>query len=219
MLKCYKNLYIFTGPMFSGKTTSLINCYKNSKFRTQEKISFKYAEDKRYETIDKTNFREQNNNVEEITRLNKKQNNIEGNIITHNKNRINALYIQSCKDINKYISDNIKEIYIDEGQFFKDIFKWYNIVNNSINNIENIYISGLNLDYKGNTFNEEFNKLLQLKSPNINIHYLTGKCYKCNKESEYSILINKNLNTNDKNNIIIGGNETFQPCCKEHVNF
>ena len=121
--------------------------------------------------------------------------------------------------INKFISNKIKEIYIDEGQFFDDIYKWYSIINNSLNNIENIYISGLNYDYKGQIFNIEFDKLLNIKDKNINVYYHTSKCYCCQEKAEYTILLDK-TNLNKMNgNVLIADNSVYQPCCKNHINF
>lgn len=208
MINVYKRLVIFTGPMFSGKTTSLINSYKFSKVSSEEKIAFKYLKDKRY--IDN----------KDIVNINTDSNDdLVGNILTHNKNNISAHYIEKCKDINEYITDNIKEIYIDEGQFFNDIYKWYTIICNSLNNIESIYISGLNYDYKGNIFNSEFNRLIEIKNPYVEIHKLQSKCYKCNCNADYSILLNEEQRNLMDNNILIGDDSVYQPACKQHINF
>ena len=232
MINVYKRLVIFTGPMFSGKTTSLLNSYNFSKVSNNEKIAFKFSKDKRY--TDNKNNVNQNKNLDNKNLDNKNlgnknldnknininsNNDLKGNILTHTKNNIPAYYIDKCKDINEYITDDIKEIYIDEGQFFTDIYKWYTILCNSINSIESIYISGLNYDYKGNIFNEEFNKLIEIKHPYIEIHKLQSKCYKCNCNADFSILLNKEQRTLMDNNILIGDDSIYQPACKEHINF
>lgn len=214
MIKYYKNLFVFTGPMFSGKTTSLINRYNMSKYKDDEKLCFKFSKDKRYDNISIKN--KINNNINCV----KNSNNLnDGKIISHTKKNIPSIYIENCMGINKFISDNIKEIYIDEGQFFNDIYKWYSIIDNSINSIENIYISGLNYDYKGQIFNDEFNKLLNIKQTNVNIYYHTSKCYICNEKAEYTILLDKSNLNKMNGNVLIADNSVYQPCCKNHINF
>lgn len=222
MINVYKRLVIFTGPMFSGKTTSLLNSYNFSKVSNNEKIAFKFSKDKRY--TDNNNIINKNKNLDNKNLDNKNINidsidNLKGNILTHTKNNIPAYYIDNCKDINKFITDDIKEIYIDEGQFFTDIYKWYTILCNSINGIESIYISGLNYDYNGNIFNEEFNKLLEIKNPYVEIHKLQSKCYVCACNADFSILLNNDQKTLMDNNILIGDDSIYQPACKEHINF
>ena len=222
MINVYKRLVIYTGPMFSGKTTSLLNSYNFSKVSNNKKIAFKFSKDKRY--TDNKNIVDQNKNLDNKNLDNKNINidsidNLKGNILTHTKNNIPAYYIDKCKDINKFITDDIKEIYIDEGQFFTDIYKWYTVLCNSINGIESIYISGLNYDYKGNIFNEEFNKLLEIKNPYVEIHKLHSKCYLCACNADFSILLNKEQRKLMDNNILIGDDSIYQPACKEHINF
>lgn len=225
MIKYYKNLFMYTGPMFSGKTTSLINSYNISKYNTDEKLCFKFSKDRRYDNIIiknkiNTNINSNSNNSNDIGNDDLKNINLNnGNIISHTKKNIPSIYIDKCMGINKFISEKIKEIYIDEGQFFDDIYKWYSIINNSLNNIENIYISGLNYDYKGQIFNNEFDKLLNIKDDKINVYYHTSKCYNCQEKAEYTILLDKsNLNKMD-GNVLIADNSVYQPCCKNHINF
>ena len=212
MIKCCKNLFMFTGPMFSGKTTSLINSYNVSKFNSNQKLCFKFSKDRRYDNLVLEN-KSNKNNLKNYNDLN------DGNIISHNKINIPSIYIDKCMSINKFISKNIKEIYIDEGQFFDDIYKWYKIINNSLNSVENIYISGLNYDYRGKIFNNEFNKLLNIKNTYTNIYYHTSKCYICQEKAEYSILLNKSNLNKMEGNVLIADNSVYQPCCKNHVNF
>lgn len=224
MIKYYKNLFIYTGPMFSGKTTSLINNYNISKYNTDEKLCFKFSKDRRYDNIISKN-NNSNSNINSNINNNSKNdlktniNLSNGNIISHTKKNIPSIYIDKCVGINKFISNNIKEIYIDEGQFFDDIYKWYSLINNSLNNIENIYISGLNYDYKGQIFNIEFNKLLNIKDKNVNVYYHTSKCYICQEEAEYTILLDKSNLNKMNGNVLIADDSIYQPCCKNHINF
>lgn len=185
-------LEIITGPMFSGKTTKIIELYKT--FNTYETLVFNHSFDNRYFG---------NDNV----------------LASHIKQHIPCNKFNSCSEIEKYISlidnfNNINTILIDECQFFTKIYQLCNLINNNYKNIKHIYLAGLNLDASGNIFNKEFNKLFKYANT---IYYLEAKCYKCNKSAQYSIcLTNKNFN---KNNILVGDKSIYQPSCKEHINF
>ena len=94
-------LKIITGPMFAGKTTALINEIINvdSLISDFNKLKFNYAGDKRY--------------------------NEEANISSHTQEIVKSIPITNCFEINKYITDNIKVIYVDEVQFLHSVEEWF----------------------------------------------------------------------------------------------
>lgn len=186
------NIEIITGPMFAGKTTYIINEYK--KYNKNETIVFNHTFDTRYfDTKDV--------------------------ISTHNRDTIPCIKAQDCDSIYLYLItncfiNNIKNIIIDECQFFTDIYKLINLLNKSKLPLENIILAGLNLDAKGNIFNIEFKRIFQYANK---IHMLEAKCYKCEEPAQYSIcLVKNNL---EKNNVLVGNNNIYQPSCEKHINY
>lgn len=122
---------IFTGPMFAGKTSKIIECWNSTDL---PKYAFKYSRDSRYEMNN-------DNNNPEVRQ-----------IVSHNEKKLTAIGISSCSEIIKYIDLNEPQvvIFIDEGQFLEDIYQW--IYNSAPQNINKIYISGLDYDIFGNKF-------------------------------------------------------------------
>lgn len=185
-----KNLIVITGPMFAGKTTKILNLY--NQYNPNNTLVFNHTFDNRYAD---------NNNV----------------ISTHNKDKINCIKFKNVNDIKLYCLDKfnnnmiIKNIIIDECQFFKDIDILTNKLFNILPNIENIVCAGLDFDAKGNMFNLCFQNLID----NCNILYkLKAQCHICKLPAKYtSCLVS---NTLDKNNVLVGSKETYQPSCYKH---
>lgn len=190
---------VYSGPMFAGKTTSLIEAYKNSSVPNENKIVFKYANDTRY-----------SNNAE---------------IVTHDNARIPCIMITECADITKYLNTTynnlpsykgtVTEIYIDECQFLPDIFTWIKGIKAQSNNlsIDTIVIAGLDLDATGKPFTEAFKNVMEIADINYS---LSAKCYICSKPAQYTKLL-KTENLNKMvNNVLIGGADLYQPVCEPH---
>ena len=79
------------GPMFSGKTSTLINIYKHYLLYNKNVCIVNYAMDKRYS---------------------------ENKIMTHDKVGIDCMFLENLSDI---VSNDYDIILINEGQFFGDI--------------------------------------------------------------------------------------------------
>lgn len=158
---------LITGPMFAGKTTMLIEKIRNCEFAENEKLLFNYANDKRYSE--------------------------EANIASHNKDIVPSIPINDCFEINKYITSDIKAIFIDEVQFLKSLKAWFHNSKQYFNNIELIVIAGLNYDIYGNNFNDDFIHLIYF-STIFKKHYLRSKCYICDSKADFTVLVN---NKND----------------------
>lgn len=222
-----KDIYlgVYMGPMFAGKTSRLIDHYNTvNVINDLERVAFKFDKDTRYESDNSTTLTDI-----DLVRPSK--------IYSHDKTYIPCIPISSCWDIIeklKYIKATynitVKYIFIDEGQFFPEIKEWYNnllnIISNPedtnyqdyniINNIDEIVISGLDYDSTGNIFNKEFYSLAEYAD------YLlvaASRCYICNGSAKYTILLDKNNNTNMNGNVLIGDNTIYQPACSTHCNF
>lgn len=188
------DIIVYSGPMFAGKSTSLINKYINSTTPKAQKVVFKFSQDTRYS--------------------------IDPEIVTHSNMHIPCIMINTCADITNYLSEtlncNITEIYIDECQFLPDIYTWITNMKNKNTSVRNIILAGLDLDATGKPFTDAFNKVINEADINYS---LFAKCYVCNENAGYTKLLNSdsiNKMSGDTNNVLIGGADLYQPVCVKH---
>ena len=118
-------LELIIGPMFSGKTSALINLY-NEKLANGEKIlAINYDKDTRYG-------------------INK--------IVSHDNIDIPSINLNMLSDINKSTYNKADWIFINEAQFFKDL-KPYIIEQTKITN-KHFVLCGLDSDFKRERFGD-----------------------------------------------------------------
>jgi thymidine kinase len=198
-------LNLIIGPMFAGKSTYLINKANellSNGVNEKEILLINHSSDIRYDT---------------------------NKICSHNGEKINSKSLNNLSDIvnsildNNGIYNNIKYIFIDEGQFFNDLFvsikslllHYSNMnINDSCNNIYNkleIYISGLDGDYKQEPFKNS--GILDLIPYSTHINKLNSKCTKCGNIAPFTKRI-----INSSETILIGGVADYQPVCISHLN-
>jgi len=147
-------LSLFIGPMYSGKTSKLIEIYNQYQYCDMNVMVINYNEDTRY-----TN---------------------KSLLSNHNKVMIPCICVNELNDIKKYYSEKLKEskvIIINEGQFFKDIVEWVKTFLSSPHD-KIIYISGLDGDYKKNTFGN----WLELIPHAEHVEKLKSICMMCKKK-------------------------------------
>ena len=119
-------LTVIIGPMFAGKTSYLINLYKNNTKNNINTLVINHSYDTRY-----------------------------GNqgLTSHNKETIPCVKIDKLEDIYKILNNpnnpKYKCILINEGQFFKNL---YNVVYTLIMSDYEIYVCGLDADSNMNKF-------------------------------------------------------------------
>ena len=167
------------GPMFSGKTTWLINehnklpCHDNTLFINH---SLEY-----------------NRNPIDYC-------------VSHDNIQCTAKSV-FCKtlveyDENAISSQNIKNIFVNEGQFFEDLDKWlYNIQHIDIN----IWVSGLDYDYK----QKPFGKILACIPLSNEFYRLYSKCNCCQADASYT-----KRTTDIKKKVVVGNNDIYMPVCR-----
>ena len=151
-------LEIIKGPMFSGKTTRLLDIYKKYSFCEIQTLVINYEKDNRYSDI---------------------------MLSSHDKVMIpcvKALHLSDIVDFKTFNMAgnkdflNAKVILINEGQFFDDIVDWVTIAVEKYH--KNVYICGLNSDYKRN----KFGNWLDLETISDNVVMLHSFCSKCKKK-------------------------------------
>ena len=172
------NLELILGPMYSGKTSYIINIYKNIRNNNKDFMCYKPKIDNRY-----------SNNE----------------IVSHDSIKIPCISTESLlEDLKNKNLNNYKNILIDEGQFYKDLLEGINyLITKKYNG--NIYISGLNGDFKKN----KIGNILDLIPKANNVIFLRGICNICkNNKSSFSL-----KTSYGKNQIEIGGSEMYKGVC------
>lgn len=116
------SLQIIIGPMFSNKTTTLINYY-NDLINTYNTIVINHKSDNRYDNADV--------------------------ITSHNQKKVDAIKLVELSNLNKDIYKDVEYILIDESQFFGDLCKF---VLKSLDDNKHVILAGLNGDFKCKPF-------------------------------------------------------------------
>ena len=174
--------------MFAGKTTSLINKVNeiSTILNKDELLIINHSSDIRYS---------------------------ENTFITsHDNIKIPCIAMSSLSTIlnndNNYTISNIKYIFINEGQFFPDLF-------DSVKDLLfkykiKIYICGLDGDYKQEPFPNC--KLLDLIPLSSSVIKLNANCSYCKNKAPFTKRLIKSTDI-----VLIGGVESYQPVCFEHL--
>ena len=154
----YPCITLIYGPMFSGKTTKLIELYKETLTKNKNCIAINYELDTRYG---------------------------KNKISSHDGLAIDCYSITNLDDFiknshTKEVIANADYIFINEAQFFETIFESVLYLNETLK--KNVILCGLDLDYK----REKFGSMMDLLSKATNVFKMSGKCVKCNGLSCYS---------------------------------
>ena len=178
------SLSMIMGPMFAGKSTELIKRITSSdapKLVINNVIDMRYA----------------------IT-----------HIATHDGKKIPCVSFEKLEQIytnyhnyNLYQLDEVQEIYIDEAQFFTDL---YDVVRDLVlNHRKKVVLSGLDGDFQMKPFSKS--KMLDLIPLATEILKISAKCYKCDKPAWYS----KRMILSEEQ-ILVGADNVYQPACLVH---
>ena len=144
-------LELIVGPMFSGKTTRLIDRYNDAKLNcTDDEILVINH------VIDSQRYK--NNKV-----------------VSHNGIEIPAISIAKLSEATEQVKMNkyLRHIFINEGQFFEDLKEW--VINVLDTTDIWVIICGLDSDFK----REKFGQLWDLIPHAHSVNKLYGKCNNC----------------------------------------
>ena len=173
--------------MFSGKTNMLLT-HEQISYRSKHTVSIifvKYIHDQRYSTSNQVISHSGQQNLEQT------------------KVVMTDSLLSMFEQLTQY---NI--IYIDEGQFYKDIHDFLKRVSREFPDIE-IYISGLSGDYK----QEPFSTISSIIPLCEKIVHLQSLCHKCGKNASFTERL-----TQDTQQEVIGGNDMYLPICYKCLN-
>jgi thymidine kinase len=181
-------LEIILGPMFSGKTSALIEIYKQYTFCNIPVLVINHQEDIRYSNDAST-------------------------MVTHDQKQITC--IQS-KDIQSVIENNhinfLQQQYavlINEGQFFPDLYESVQTMLNTYN--IHIYVAGLDGDFR----QEKFGQMLDLIPLCDKVYKLHSLCVLC-KNGTKAIFSHRTV-TNCDDQKLVGANDTYIPLCRNCI--
>ena len=115
-------LEINVGPMFSGKTSKLIEIYKKYSYCNIKVLPINHSSDNRYS---------------------------DNMLSSHDRNMIPCVKTSLLFDIDEAVLNSSQVILINEGQFFPDL---YDFVTAMLQNKKKIYIFGLDGDFERKRF-------------------------------------------------------------------
>lgn len=180
-------LKLIIGPMFSGKSTKLIELIRKYKVLNYKMMVIKNSLDKRYTDVDE--------------------------IVSHNKDTEKCVCVSNLMDIFsndelqlQFLTANV--IFIEEAQFFPDLEKFVDLCL-----VENkrIFVVGLN----GDSNMKNFGDIHKLLPKCDDIELLTAYCKKCKKETPAPFT--KKLDNGDETKQIeVGESDIYEPLCRKH---
>ena len=187
-------LELILGPMFSGKTTQLIDVYKKYTYIGKNVITLNYYEDTRYDQT---------------------------MLSTHDKIMIPCIQTSRISDVwnNKIINEingeiingeirNADVILINEGQFFEDLYEC--VIDMVENHNKIVYICGLDGDFKRNRFGKILD-LIPYCDKIVKLHSLCSIC-KNGKSAIFSHRL-----TDESSQVVIGATN-YIPLCRTCYN-
>lgn len=194
-------LEIIIGPMFSGKTSKLVEIYKQCKYCNISVAVINYSLDTRYhDTMLSTHDKYMIPCIQTMSLAPVWEFNLINNI-KHDE-QINDSSEQTSNKLSKYQLD-ADVILINEGQFFDDL---YSVVESMLNAGKKVYISGLDGDFQ----RKKFGQILDLIPLCDKVTKLTSLCSIC-KNGEPGIFSMRL--TNEKQQTLIGS-DNYAPVCR-----
>jgi thymidine kinase len=181
-------LEVIYGPMKSGKTSRLLELYKQFKFCDIPVMVINNSKDKRYS---------------------------ETCLSSHDKIMIPCIYSDTLSGLADITSNdmngthltefvNANVILINEAQFFDDIVEWVTTAVEKYN--KNVYICGLNCDFK----RQPFGNWLDLELICNKVTHLHSWCGVCKKQ--HALFSHRLSGETDK---IVIGSDNYIPVCRK----
>jgi len=178
-------LEIVLGPMFSGKTSFLVDEYKKYTYIGKRVCVINYFADTRYDVA---------------------------MLSTHDKVMIPCIMSQNisdlwnnCDNIHYNTLRTAEVILINEGQFFDDIFEC--VLNMVEVHNKKVYICGLDGDFKRN----RFGKLLDLIPFSDQVVKLNSLCSICRDGTKAAF---SHRISNESSQVVIGGSDSYVALCR-----
>jgi thymidine kinase len=140
-------LQLIIGPMYSGKTTAIMEIKKQYDLCDISSCVVNYAEDTRYSNT---------------------------MLCTHDKKEIQCKNVLSLRFLlDRHILDTFNVFFINEGQFFPDLYEVVKLLVEEYNKV--VYVCGLDGDFKRNGF-EQMMKLIPFADDIVKKYSLCVDC-------------------------------------------
>jgi thymidine kinase len=127
-------------------------------------------------------------------------------MVTHDGIKVPCIPINNLMDV--VASEEIEKchvILINEGQFFNDLIEFVKIM---LENNKKIFVCGLDGDYERN----KFGQMLDLIPLCDKVYKLTSLCSFCKDGSKGIFSLRR---TFEKEQILVGGNDKYDPVCRK----
>ena len=174
------------GPMFSGKTSKLLEIYRQCTFCNMRVTVINHSDDTRYQG----NAKEQEGNAKECKAA----------LYTHDQTHIPCVYARTLMSVSCADSD---VVLINEGQFFPDLFEF---VVACLAEHKRVHVAGLDGDFE----RRRFGQVLDLVPMCDKVTKLASLCGRC-KDGTPGIF-SKRL-TEEKGQTLIGS-ANYMPVCR-----
>ena len=173
-------LELIIGNMFSGKTSELIRRINREKSINKRILVINYSQDNRYSS---------------------------DSVCSHDLIKSKCLKVSKLFDIPEGMINDYDSFFIDEGQFFQDI---YSYVKKLVDvHHKHVVVSGLD----GDSNRYFFGDVLTLIPICDTVDKLRAYCTFC-KDGTYAPFTKKI--TDNSNLVDIGGSEKYSPVCRHH---
>jgi thymidine kinase len=175
-------LELIIGNMFSGKSSELIRRINREKSINKKILVINFISDNRYST---------------------------NSVATHDNLKVNCLKLEKLNDITENMIQQYDSFFIDEGQFFIDLYA--NVIKLVDTYKKHVVISGLDGDFNRNPFGD----IIKLIPMCDTLDKLKAYCCKCNNGTS-APFTKKNSKNKSTSVIDIGGTDKYIPVCRYH---
>jgi len=179
------SLHIILGPMFSGKTSKILEIYEKCVLSNISVMVINHSSDTRYSNT---------------------------MLSTHNKKMIPCvlttqlykLLDSDCEYKEQLYNSSV--ILINEGQFFDDLYNW--VIEMVETHKKKVYVCGLDGDSNRN----KFGQMLDLIPICDKVIKLRSLCVICKNGTKAPFTLRTTHNNNEQ--ILIGSEESYKPVCR-----
>ena len=174
-------LELIIGNMFSGKSSELIRRINRERSINKKILIINYSGDNRYSR---------------------------DSISTHDLTKLKCLKLEKLLDLPEQNIQQYDSFFIDEAQFFGDLYSFCNIAVEKYN--KHVVVSGLD----GDSNRKPFGDIIKLIPICDTVDKLTAYCNKCNNGTLAPF--SKKFSKTNESVIDIGGNDKYIPVCRYH---
>ena len=176
-------LELIIGNMFSGKSSELIRRINRERSINKKILVINYLGDNRYS---------------------------KDSVTTHDLTKVKCLKLDKLLSLNENIINGYDSFFIDEAQFFPDLYTFVKMVVEKCN--KHVVVSGLDGDSNRNSFGD----IIKLIPISDTVDKLTAYCIRCNNGTLGPFT--KKISTSESV-VDIGGIDKYLPVCRKHYLF